>query len=267
MKGHFAVVGLGLLLAAPVWAQVTMPAGQTFPRSLQADELAPLPKAPQPVSGSVEVSGSEAVPASPFTIQGVVVTLSDTTGFARDEALEKAARQAMPAALQALPMDAAKAAKMAKDVGGVMRFVSSYRVVKETVIPSYSLTADLTFNEAMLRKNFGGAVSATAPVGAGAGQRTADGGEVVASSAAVPLNHWLVRMENADVADVSRVFDKLNGTEGTHAAYRMMTSLVTEMAVDTPLDMNALQAVVGKDGVVSTPAPEGPAAAPLNGVY
>lgn len=267
MKGHFAFVTLGLLFAMPAVAQVTMPAGQTFPRSLEADELAPLPKPAQPVSASTAVSASENA-ASPFTIKGVVVTLSDTTGFARDEALEKAARNAMPLALEALPLEPAKAAKLAKDVGGIMRFVASYRVVKETVIPSYSLTADLTFNEEMLRKNFGGAVSATT-AGVVDATHTADGGEVVASSVALPLKKWLVRMENSDVAEVSRVFDKLNGTAGTRATYHKMTSTVTEMTVATPLEMQALQAVVGGHGVVSAfePVPQSPLVSPLHEVF
>jgi hypothetical protein len=275
MRGHFAFVMLGLLAATPALAQVTMPAGQTFPRKLEADDLAPLPKAPQPVSGSVGVSASAAVSVtSPFVVKGVVVTLSGTTGFARDEALDKAARQALPAVLQALPMDAAKAAKTAKTLGNVMRFVSSYRVVKETVIPVYSLTADLTFNEAMLHKNFGGdvvvvsATTTTTAVSQSLLGPTADGGLVVAAGKAVPLNHWLVRTENSDPAEVSRLFEKLNSSEGMKATYRLVTSAGAEMVVDTALDMNTLQSLVGRDATVSAlPETPMPQAAPFNGVY
>lgn len=278
MRGHFVFALLGALVATPALAQVTMPAGQTFPRKLEADDLAPLPKAPQPVSGSAEVLASAAVSAtSPFVVKGVVVMLSGTTGFARDEALDKAARQALPAVLQVLPMDAAKAAKTAKTLGNVMRFVSSYRVVKETVIPVYSLTADLTFNEAMLRKNFGelvvvSATTTTTTTSATVNQSllgpTGDGGLVVAAKAGVPLNHWLVRMENPDPAEVSRLFEKLNSTEGMKATYRLVTSAGAEMVVDTALDMNTLQSLVGRDATVTVlPVAVMPAAAPLNGVY
>ena len=95
---------------------------------------------------------------SPLEIKAVAVTISGTSGFARDVALEQAAKQALPQVLQgpSFQLTAAEAKAKTKAVGSAMPFVAKYKIVKESVLPTYALVADLTFSEPLLRKNFGG---------------------------------------------------------------------------------------------------------------
>lgn len=100
---------------------------------------------------------------SPLEIKGVAVTISGTSGFARDVALEQAAKQALPQVLQgpSFQLTAAEAKAKTKAVGSAMPFVAKYKIVKESVLPTYALVADLTFSEPLLRKNFGGVKTET----------------------------------------------------------------------------------------------------------
>ena len=96
-------------------------------------------------------------PPPPFTVPGVVVTLADGLGFSRDAALTQAARQALPVVLGQLktPIAQARANDIAKTVGEPMQFVKSYKIVKEVLVPKYTLTVDLVYDAAKLQTNFG----------------------------------------------------------------------------------------------------------------
>lgn len=235
---------------------------QTFSQSLESEELAPVSptvKVEPSVSATLPggaVSGTAA--GSPFEVRGVVVTLSQTTGFARDAAMDMAARKALPQVLAALPMEPAQAAAKAKAVGNPLTFVSSYRIAKEVLIPTYALTVDLTFNEAMLRSNFGGVrVAAQAAVPAGGGLVSTT---VAASpSAPVSLNHFVVRVATTDPTQQDKVYRLLSGLTQSQAHYRVMAGVGAEFTLDTPYDERKLDGVLGGTGAVVMPV-EAPAA-------
>jgi hypothetical protein len=259
MRGYFVFLLIGLAgIAGGARAQVESP----LPSNMQTESLAPLPRAVSavavPVPASATVAVSETAPADPFVVKNVVVTLSDTTGFARDAALEKAARQALPQALAALPMAPAKAASTAKSVGSVMNFVGSYRIVKEAIVPTYSLTVDLTFDAAMLRKNFGGKVT---PVAVVTSTVVVSGSAVEVSATPVVVRNWIVKVAQTDPAVLDKLVSTLNASPATHAVYRLLTSAGAELAVQTPLDAAALGQIAGSDAQL-TPLDGGvPAAA------
>lgn len=257
---------------------------QTFTNDVNGEEVAPLPVAPAvPASATAMVagvvSGSAAAPSptDPFTIKGLVAAVSGSTGFDRDGALDSAARAGLARVLAALPMDEAKARKTAKTVGDPQRFVSSYIIVKEALVPAYSLTVDLTFNEQMLRANFGGvktvAVSSSSSVSSlltgGASGTIAGGGAAVALASptlivAAAKHTFVVRLTDGDPGAQDRVYKKLREPAGASIRYRVATSEGAEWDVTTPLDQPALEADMRPlNATVVSPLP--PSQAPLPG--
>lgn len=250
----------------------------TVASGIGEENLAPLPVKKTVVSSTivavsasgVGVAVSDTAASDPFVVKGVVVTLSGTAGFDRDAALEQAARQALPGVLTTLAIPAAKAAKTVKGIGSAMQFVKSYKVVKESLIPVYTLTTDLTFNGAMLHKNFGGTMP-VAKVVAVSGT-VADVGSVSDTDAAVPavenkpLKQWVVRITERDPAAVDKVRVNLNRQAGTQATYRLLTAAGAELLVETPLDAAQVSAAAGHEvDVAALDVPLPTAVVPVNG--
>ena len=186
----------------------------------------------------VSVTVGDAGVSETFRVTGVVVELTDTQGFGRDAALERAARDSLPTVLVRVGLTPEDAAKKVKSLGSAMRFVQGYKVVKESLIPHYSLTADLTFSEAMVVKNFGAALPPKPQVAA------ANVDEASAVMAGPPLQQWVVTVEGSP-ANVDRVRVNLNAQASTQAHYRTLTSRGAELLVETPLDASQLQAAAG----------------------
>jgi hypothetical protein len=113
-------------------------------------------------------------PPPPFTVPGVVAKLDDGLGFSRDAALTQAARQALPVVLGQLhaPIAQDKASQIAGTVGEPMQFVKSYKIVKEVLVPHYTLTVDLVFDQAKLETNFGKTIVQAGPARAETGSPT-----------------------------------------------------------------------------------------------
>ena len=251
-KMFAAVAGMmwmtGSLLALDVDA-VRSGMGEESLVPMVVTPTAGVPSAASPTAGNVDVNpavavsgtaaGSEGV-GEVFRVSGVVVDLKDTQGFGRDAALERAARESLPKVLVRMGQTPEAATKNVKNLGSAMRFVQGYKVVKESLIPHYSLTADLTFNEAMLMKNFG---AVRAPVAAVSATVAAD---QVAITPAAPLRQWVVTLENASPAQVDRVRGNLNAQASSQAVYRVLTSTRAELLVETPLDAAQLQAAAGE---------------------
>jgi hypothetical protein len=187
-------------------------------------------------------TGAVSPTASPWQVKGVTVVLSGTTGFSRDMALEQAARQALLQVLQnPLGLSAAEAATKARAVGEAMRFVSRYQIVQEAVLPSYSLKADLTLNESMLRRNFGSnfggvvapvAVSATAAVAASATANPATVGNA---------RGYIVRVPEPSATGQDRARRALAALPETRVTYRLISVQGIELNVRSAQPEQALR--------------------------
>lgn len=240
-----------MLMRMSLLGMLTMMAGgvmavdQPFPTTMQAESL-PMPVVAKTVvvSQTAVVSATSAPVDSTFVVVGVVATPSGTAGFDRDAALEQAARQALPVVLTRLGTPKDKVAGLVKGLGSAFRFVASFRVVKEALVPSYSLTVDLTFNEPMVRANFGGLNKPVSDTTVGAGAE-----QPVPASA----NHWLLRLAERDPAAVNKVFATLNGQAGTKVVYRLVTSAGVEMVVVTPMSAQRVQELAGAGAEVIVP--------------
>ncbi|RYG59143.1 MAG: hypothetical protein EON60_11315 [Alphaproteobacteria bacterium] len=236
------------LMAAPVMAQTLNDVGVDSVRSGIGEEgLAPLPMRVQPsttLPAAAEVSPVAVV--NPLEVKGVVVTLSDTTGFDRDAALEVAAKQALPQVLETLGHSKESATGKTKSLGNAMTFVQGYKVVKESLIPTYTLTADLTFNGPMVLKNFGGKVPAATATGTVATAAPAADTTVAEVVEVSPVKQWVVKIRDRDPAAVDRVRVNLSKQPGTRATYRLLTSEGAELLVDTTMDASDVQRVAGR---------------------
>lgn len=241
------------LMAAPVMAQTLNDVGVDSVRSGIGEEgLAPLPMRAQPSSTvpaatvSVATAVSPVAVVNPLEVKGLVVTLSDTTGFDRDAALEIAAKKGLPQVLETLGHSKESAVSKTKTLGNAMRFVQGYKVVKETLIPVYTLTADVTFNGPMVIKNFGGKIpvaqAETAPAVAAGAAATA----MVDEAEVSPVKQWVVKVRDRDPAAVDKVRVNLAKQPGTRATYRLLTSEGAELLVDTTMDAAEVQRVAGR---------------------
>lgn len=235
------------------------------------ESLAPAPRVSAGTAlANPTVAASASVPEAvdAFTVKGIVVTLSGTTGFDRDAALEQGARQSLPTVLTSLGMNADEAQRKVKSLGSAMRFVKGYKVVKESLIPTYTLTTDITFNEGMVRKNFGGIAKPQPAVVAGVGAN----GEVDLSTPidevedVRPIKQWIVKITDSNPASVDKVRMNLNRQASTKAVYRLLTSEGAELLVDTPLDAAQVRNSAGMDVEVIDMALAMPAAAGVPGV-
>lgn len=256
------VVIMALVLAAfssVGWAQWSGSI-QTFTSDVQGEEVAPLPVAAsptaQPATPSTSTTAAAAAsPTSPFTVKGLVVSVSGSTGFDRDAALDQAARTGLEKVLLALPLEAAKAKSTAKTVGDPQRFVASYVIVKETLVPTYSLTVDMTYNESMLRNNFGGKVVVVSATAVASGTSAVALASPTLPPAAKP-NTFVVRLANGDPGAQDKVYQKLRSPVGASIRYRVATSEGAEWDVTTPLSQPELEAEVQPLGAtVVSPLP------------
>lgn len=186
----------------------------------------------QAVSSSLPAVVSATVPASPWLVSGVVVTITDTTGFARDVALERAARQALPKVLAGpLGLPVAEANRKAKAVGEALQFVSRYQLMKESILPNYTLTVDLHFNEAMLRKNFGGVVSQTAPNAPMANPTVATSNTTPSPAPSAIAQRWVVRVNEPTAAGQDRARRALAALPATTVTLRLIAPQGVEFMV------------------------------------
>lgn len=259
LSSGFPVVGALMVLAMPAVAQVVPSKDvDTVKSGIGEESLAPV-VVKQPVAKVSEVavvttvatsvSVTETVAADPFVVKGVVATLSGTTGFDRDAALEVAARQALPGVLVSMGHTPDKAAKSVKGVGSAMRFVKSFKIVKESLLPVYTLTTDMTFNGPMVQKNFGGAVPVAKPavVIAVSGTEALPVDAVEVAVPTVPVRQWVVRISERDPALVDRVRVNLSKQASTRATYRLVTSAGAELVVDSPLDAPRIMRAAGRE--------------------
>lgn len=239
----------------------------TFPPVIQESVLAaPLmkPKVPvvAPVTGASvsqvvllnavgQVSASLA--ASAFVLNNVTVTMNETQGFARDAGLLKAARQSLPSALQALGLPAAHAQNTAKTVGDPLKFVARYAVVSERLLPVYTLVVNLTFNEAMLRSNFGG----TKPVVVSATALDVSGTDTVAGDVMPvptgPVQVWQVIVPSDDVRAVEALRAKLASEAGTQVVYARIAAREVVLKLTTPQALPALTGWFAAAGWLAEP--------------
>ncbi len=209
-------------------------------------------------TGWAQATPSPTLASNPFQIKGVAVVLSQTTGFARDVALEQAARQALPQVLQgALGLPAAEANRKARAVGEAMRFVARYQVLQEAVLPAYSLTADLTFNESMLRKNFGG-VASTATATQSLPATAASPSVSSSMPASMPATQaYVVRISEPTAAGQDRARRQLAALPGTEVTYRLISGQGVELNVRTGQTNGALAAALaGWQPIITPVAPE-----------
>ena len=243
------------VVVVPIGEQLVQPQPQpTFPPIIQETTLAapvtvPKPPVVAPVTGTnvapvQPVAAVGQVSASPFVLNNVTVTISDTEGFARDAGLLKAARQNLPTVLQALGLPLAQAQSTAKTVGDPLKFVARYAVVSERLLPVYTLVVNLTFNELMLRSNFGGAkvqaVSATVV-------RASD------SVVAGPVQVWQVMVPGDDVRVVEALRAKLAAEPGTQVVYATIAAREVVFQLTTALPLTELTAWLAKAGWQAAP--------------
>lgn len=279
------LVAILAVAAVPAWAQWGFPVQQTYPSSMEEESLPPPTAAPSatmpatPAAPTAEAlpsgtitglpAGSDAMasaaqpaqPADPFTVRNITVTVSNSTGFARDAALQQAAHSGLAQVLQVLPMPAAQASSTAASIGNAMAFVQSYSIVHEALVPTYTLTVDLTYNQDMLRKNFGGRV-AQATVSS-TFTTTVSG---TAPATAAQPQRWLITLPGNDLAASSALITTLNDKPDTQATYRQISRSGTQIEVKTPLAANELYTLAGPAAQVdsleqaqqSAPAQQGP---------
>lgn len=269
------LLGLALAAASLVLAPASWGFEQPF-AELPSEALTPLTVKPTPSpttpatlpSATTPVSTSAVSSATSLAVvKGIVVTLSGTTGFARDTALDLAAKQGLPTVLERLPMPKATAASTAKSIGDAQKFVKSYTIIKETILPTYRLTVDLTYNEALLRKNFGGIMTKPATVSASTVTSASAPISATALTQAMPLQEFikpepyrLLATITADTPEtVDTVVKMLESQPETQVLYTLLTADETRLSIQTPRSLTEIQTLVGTQATVTdatpTPAP------------
>jgi hypothetical protein len=213
-KRHFSMNRLALIFFAltpiAVWASPTVP---------------------------VLVSSSALPPVSnPLLVPSLSVVISGTTGYARDAALEQAARQGLPIVLSgpAFGLNAAEVAPKIKSLGSALPFVTRYTIRNERVLPSYSMVVDMVYNQAMLQKNFGAihapAASPTAPI---------SGTEATPAPSAMP-QVWLVRVQEPSAAGQDRARRALAALPNTTATLHEITRMGVVLKVTSGTPQNEI---------------------------
>lgn len=249
----YPIVALMTLLGMPAMAQTLTNVGVDSVNSGIGEEtlapaVLPAQKPRNPVVPAAASATEVVAAANPLEVKGVVVTLSDTTGFDRDAALEIAAKQALPQMLEKLGHTADSAGKKVKSTGSAMQFVQGYKVVKESLIPVYTLTADLTFNGPMVIKNFGGkmpAKEAVSGVVLKVSGTEVDSVALEVEAAVAPVRQWVVKIRDRNPANVDKVRVNLNRQPATKATYRLLTSEGAELLVVSGLDSDGLRRASG----------------------
>lgn len=206
----------------------------------------------QPVAAVLPVGAVAGQVSSAFVLNNVTVTISETEGFARDAGLLKAARQSLPTVLQALGLPAAQAQSTAKTVGDPLKFVARYAVVSERLLPVYTLVVNLTFNEPILRSNFGGAkVAAVSATVETSGSAVVLGNSAVAAMG--PVQAWQVTVPGDDVRAVEALRAKLAAEPGTQVVYARIAAREVVFQVTTALPLAELTDWLAKAGWQTTP--------------
>jgi hypothetical protein len=263
MRGLFLLCAGVLACGGVTGAAVAI--DQPFPSAFEKESVTDIsstvtPRAAKAVSATLPVSAT--APAALGLVKGVVVTLSDTTGFARDVGLQKGARQALPTVLMRLPMAEADAQRIAKTVGDAKLFLKSYTIVKESILPRYTLTADLLYDEDALRKNFGGQIIKPLPGQSAVSSSAADVSAPASPQPTAALQTLKVNIDSANPADANDLYQRLSRQKDVIVTYASIGMGHTVLNVTSPLTQNDLQALVGDDATVELPAPVVPAAQP-----
>ena len=200
------------------------------------------------VEATVPVSGT-ALPLAPvyadIIVSNVTVVVSNSTGLERDKALDIAARQAMPAALAQMdpPVTGEKAEVFVSTQGDLTRYVKTVRITREVLVPSYTLTADLTFNGQMLYKNLGGRIP------------TVSGSIVSEGSFKDPrpkLTHE-VQLASGNPADQARLLKILNSLPNTKARYTSISTSGASYSVETVLQLDELEQTLSGQNISTVP--------------
>jgi hypothetical protein len=213
-----------LMLALPVMGQAAML--ETKP-PMQSENLASLKVVPPP--------------ANLGAVNGISVTLEATDGFARDVALTDAARKGLPQALAQLevPVGPEKAAEIAKSVGEPMQFVKSYKIVKELLVPTYSLTVDMVYDVSKLQANFGKVETVTAVSASSVSGSWVTSGATPAA-VGVPVT---VTVEASGAANQDKVHNTLSKA-GLKPVWKIINRDGGQMMVTNPGTLDELRAKV-----------------------
>lgn len=206
-----------------------------------------------PVAATPTTPAGSALPIAPvyadIIVSNVTVVVSNSTGLERDKALDIAARQAMPAALAQMdpPVTGEKAQTFITTQGDLTRYVKTVRIVKEVLVPSYTLTADLTFNGPTLYKNLGGRIP------------TATGGTVSEGTYKDPRPKQTheVQLTSGNPADQAKLLRILNSLPNTKARYVSISTAEAVYSVETVLPLNELEQSLTTQNLSTVPGPAG----------
>lgn len=235
------------LLVMPViaFAQSSLPSAVP----LNEEDIAPPVLAVQPSATTPATPSATAPMANPMNVQTTVV-MAGSTGYERDKALEAAARKALPDVLGRLstPLGPEKAAEATAKLGDPMVFVKSYSIVKETLVPNYTLTVAFIFNQEMLEKNFGKSTTTTTRT---VEVTSGDTGAVNAVDVAPAslANTYLLRMERATPSEQNRLLKAARSLPGSKAFYATLSTESTIIRLQTNLADAALQQALSQAGV------------------
>lgn len=210
-----------------------------------------LPLWAQAQSPSVVVSASVPTATNPMLVPSITVVISDTAGYARDAALEKAARMALPKVLTGpvFQLNSKDIAPKLKSLGSAMPFVARYSIKQERVLPTYSMVVDMTFNEAKLRQNFGG-IKVQVGEGTGTVAVSATMGAMAQPTAAPTA--WLVRVNEPTAAGQDRARRALNALANTRAVVQEVARTSITFKVMSAQPQNQLaEALAGWNPVIA----------------
>lgn len=223
-----------LVLASAAYAQTSPLVGGPM---IQGEDLSPVSVTQPPP------------PAAPFSVPGVTVKLEEAAGFNRDAALSEAARQAMPAALAQLatPLSTEEATKLAASIGDPMQFVQSYKIIKEVLVPSYTLTVDLVFNGNKLQTNFGRRMVVDTNVSATTGEMTDDSSAGAFATVAEGMERAL-HVQAGTAAAQDAIFAKL-AKAGFNPQWQVITRNGGTLTVRTTLDDETLASRLTSEGL------------------
>ncbi len=217
-------------------------------------QLEPAPAAAAPnaaPAGAPAATPSAALPLAPvyadIIVSNVTVIVSNSTGLEREKALDIASRQALPQALAQMdpPVTGEKADVFISTQGDLTRYVKTVRIIKEVLVPTYTLTADLTFNGQMLYKNLGGRIP------------TVSGSIVSQGSYKDPrpkLTHE-IQLTSGNPADQARLLRILNGLPNTKARYTSISTAEAAYSVETVLQLDELEQSLSAQNISTMPGP------------
>lgn len=192
-------------------------------------------------------------------VEGITVSMSESIGFARDAALTDAARKGLPQALAQLetPVSEEEAESIAKNIGEPMRFVKSYKIVRELLVPTYTLTVDMVYDAATLQANFGKVKTTTTTVTTKTESTEAEAWSTGPAPAltGVPVQ---VTVEADSAADQDKVYNTL-ARAGLKPVWRLitreggklvLTNTGTLEELVSKVDGLGLEATVAGDGLI-----------------